>query len=173
MANNNYIPIAHIDPGTNQSAYEFTGLDTQGDGWKELIIRGKVQTSDGAFSVFMTAQVNDVTTNSYTRTRFAMHDNTNTALSYDSSQSAMLAAYMGGSYLGDWPVVFELKITGCGSSDRITVFQGRYGFGGHAAKGYMGTGWSGGAYQSTNNITKIKLMTNFDAASSVTLYGRK
>ena len=173
MANNNYIPIAHIDSGSNQSSFEFTGLDTQGDGWKELIVRAKVQTTAGVFSNTVTAQVNDVTSATYTRTRFAMHDNTNTSSAYDTSQNQMYAGYMGGVYLGDWPAIFELKIMGCGSSLRGTTFVSRYGYGGAAANGYMGTGWSGGYYDNTANITKIKLMADFNSSSSATLYGRK
>ena len=171
MANNSYIPIAHIDTGSNESSFEFTGLDTQGDGWKELIIRGNVQSSTGYFSNFITAQVNG-STSAYTRLRFAMLDNTNTSISYDQNEAHMYAGYMGGSYLGDWPVIFELRIMGCGSSSRGTTFVSRFGFGGHSGNGYMGTGWGGGYYDSTNNITSIKLMADFNNKSSVTLWGR-
>ena len=173
MANNNYIPIGHLPPGSNRTSFEFTGLDTQGDGWKELIVRAKVQTSANVFSNTVTAQVNDVTTATYTRCRFAMHDNTNTNVAYDTNQNQMYAGYMGGVYLGHWPAIFELKIMGCGSSLRGTTFVSRYGYGGHASNGYMGTGWSGGYYDNTANITKIKLMADFDNKSSATLYGRK
>ena len=81
MANNNYIPIGHIAPGSNRASFDFTGLDTQGDGYKELIIRGKVQSSNGFFSNFITCQVNGVTSG-YTRCRFAMFDNLNTNAAY-------------------------------------------------------------------------------------------
>ena len=173
MANNNYIPIGHIDTGSTQSSFEFTGLDTQGDGWKELIIRAKVQTTVGVFSNFITAQVNDVTSSTYTRCRFAMFDNLNTNSAYDQSEGQMYAGYMGGSYLGDWPAMFELKIMGCGSSLRGTTFVSRFGYGGHSGNGYLGTGWAGGYYDNTANITKIKIMASFNANSSATLYGRK
>lgn len=172
MANNNYIPIGHIAPGSNRASFDFTGLDTQGDGYKELIIRGKVQSSNGFFSDYVTCQVNGATSG-YTRCRFAMLDNLNTSVAYDTSQTHVYAGYMSGTYTGQWPAMFELKIMGCGSSLRGTTFVSRFGYGGHSGNGYMGTGFAGGYYDSTNNITSIKLMAAFDVRSSATLYGRK
>ena len=169
MAGNNWIPIESISGAATD--YSFTSIPA---GYKSLILKGLVQSSNSAYVQEGYLRCNNDTGNNYADSEFGYHSNYSTVKhAMTDSVSGGTAGFIGGSYLGDWMAQVDIHIIGNDASNRYTQWVGTSAMGG-GSNGYNVTMFGGGLWKDMSVVTQLDTFAfNFNSNSVLTLYGRK
>tara|TARA_B100000586_G_C20096289_1_gene422632 strand:+ start:237 stop:746 length:510 start_codon:yes stop_codon:yes gene_type:complete len=169
MAANNWIPI-----GTNSGAssdYSWTSIPA---GYKELILRGHVQSATSSFMIRGELRVNGAST-AYTASEYGYEETATLRYYADGTgtKDGGYLGYIGGSYLGSWHSYIECHLYGVSDSNQTVTWNSMASCGG-SSNGYNANIFCSGLWDNSSTITQIDTVNmNPNSTSFMTLYGRK
>lgn len=168
MSANSWIPIG-VNSGA-ASDYTFSAIPA---GYKELILRGHMQSSTSAFTTRADMRCNGDDASNYNYYSYGYVANYTLKKDASSSTGEGYLTFLAGSYLGDWGGFFETHIFGVDDTSRWTQWVTATGNGG-GTNGYNISHFAGGLWRNTAAVTSLTTVSaNWDAGSYVSLYGRK